>query len=253
MELSFLQEKEIAIAEAHGLSPQQIRVISSGKLNYIQMSVLRQAMEQGTDLKTVRKAARSKLTPEEMQEMIRNPVIKQKKHQIPIKIWKALPLMLIPAVLFSLLQTVRVMNREKLELKADEISLLCGDTFQPGQYILQYPEGDDLYLPDSFQADIPENRIAVYRTASGVQKILRIRVYDKDEPVIRVNEEPDISDCLGSVVSAYDKTDGDLTDYVSCMVEGNMIVYSVSDSSGNRTEVSRIPAGSETAEEEQIT
>jgi len=46
-------------------------LLSNGKLNYLQMAVLREAMEQGTDMKTVRKAARPKLSPEEMAEVLK--------------------------------------------------------------------------------------------------------------------------------------------------------------------------------------
>ncbi|MDO5120978.1 MAG: hypothetical protein Q4D46_02760 [Erysipelotrichaceae bacterium] len=240
MELSFLQEKEIAIAEAHGLSQQQIKVLSNGRLNYLQMAVLRQAMEQGADMKTVKKAARPRLSPEEMAELISHPEQLNRPVKLPVIVLPLILTVLLTGVLYSVWKYAVYLRRERLELRSEEITLLCGDTFQPGQYILRYPQSDDLYLPDSFVAEVPETRIAVYRTASGDQKILRIRIYDKQEPVIRVTETPDPDHCMDGVLSAHDNADGELKAYVSCRVEGDQIIYSVSDSSGNRTEVSRI-------------
>ena len=184
MELSFLQEKEIAIAEAHGLSQKQIRLLSNGKLNYLQMAVLRQAMEQGTDMKTVRKAARPKLSTEEMAELIDHPEQMNRPFRLPVQVLPAILTVLFAGLLYIAWQYAVYLRRDRLELRSEEITLLCGDVFQPGQYILRYPQYDDLYLPDSFVAEVPESRIAVYRTASGDQKILRIRIYDKQEPVI---------------------------------------------------------------------
>ncbi len=238
MELSFLQEKEIAIAEAHGLSPKQIILLSSGKLNYLQMAALRQAMEQGADMKTVRKAARPGLSPEEMSELISHPDRINRSVRLPVHVLPAILMVLFAGLLYSAWKYAVYLRRDRLELRSEEISLLCGDVFQPGQYILRYPQSDDLYLPDSFVAQVPENRIAVYRTASGDQKILMIRIYDKQEPVIRITETPDPDHCMDGVLSAHDNADGELKAYVSCSVEGDQIIYSVSDSSGNRAEVS---------------
>lgn len=238
MELSFLQEKEIAIAEAHGLSAQQIRLLSNGKLNYLQMAVLRQAMEQGADMKTVRKAARPRLSPEEMAELISHPEQLNRSVRLPVKVFPLILALLFTGLLYSAWKYAVYLRRDKLELRSEEITLLCGDVFQPGQYILKYPQSDDLYLPESFTAQIPENRIAVYRTASGDQKILRIRIYDKQKPVIRITETPDPDHCMDGVLSAHDNADGELKAYVSCTVDGDQIIYSVCDSSGNRTEIS---------------
>ena len=238
MELSFLQEKEIAIAEAHGLSPKQIRLLSNGKLNYLQMAVLRQAMEQGTDMKTIRKAARPKLSPEEMAELIDHPEQMNRPFRLPVWALPVLLTVLSAGLLYIAWQYAVYLRRDRLELRSEEITLLCGDVFQPGQSILRYPQYDDLYLPDSFVAEVPESRIAVYRTASGDQKILRIRIYDKQEPVIRIKETPDPDHCMEGLLSASDNADGELKAYVSCRVEGDQIIYSVSDSSGNRAEVS---------------
>lgn len=238
MELSFLQEKEIAIAQAHGLSEQQIRLLSNGKLNYLQMAVLREAMEQGTDMKTVRKAARPKLSPEEMAELISHPEQMNRPARQPVHVLPLILITLFACLLFGIWKYTVYLQRDRLELRSEEITLLCGDVFQPSQYILRYPQSDALFLPEGFTAQIPENRIAVYRTASGDQKILRIRIYDKQKPVIRITETPDPEHCMDGVLSAHDNADGELMDYVSCRVEGGRIVYSVSDSSGNLTEVS---------------
>ena len=48
---SFLQEKELALGEAHGLDKKQMKVLSDPRLNYVQMGVLRKAMENGVPLK----------------------------------------------------------------------------------------------------------------------------------------------------------------------------------------------------------
>ena len=47
MERSYLLEKELAIAEAHGLNRKQIRTMSKKNLDYVQMGILRTALEQG--------------------------------------------------------------------------------------------------------------------------------------------------------------------------------------------------------------
>ena len=140
MELSFLQEKEIAIAEAHGLSQKQIRLLSNGKLNYLQMAVLRQAMEQGTDMKTVRKAARPKLSTEEMAELIDHPEQMNRPFRLPVQVLPAILTVLFAGLLYIAWQYAVYLRRDRLELRSEEITLLCGDVFQPGQYILRYPQ-----------------------------------------------------------------------------------------------------------------
>ena len=239
MERSYLQEKELAIAEAHGLNRKQIRIMSKKNLDYVQMGILRTALEQGIPEEQVKKAAKAKYTPEQMLEILgKKPEEKKKRKELPEWSGWILPGLSVPLTAAILLGLGFSMKPDKLVLKSDHITLHTGDVFQPAQYILSYPEHSDVILPESFTAEQPGGRIAVYRSTEGMQKVLRIQVEDHRAPQIRIDESrADPGDCMQALISAYDAEDGDLGRDMECTVSGSSIVYSVSDHSGNTASV----------------
>ncbi len=233
---TFLQEKELAAAEAHGLSRREIRILKDVRLDHVQMRLLRAALEKGISLKKVKKAARHTYTPEEMEKILLAPEMKKKRKKLRIR----KPVLIgsgLAVLLFASAWAVRsgMFRREFFLLRANQITLVSGDVFQPSQYVLSVPSGDELILPESFSARRAEERIAVYRTSAGEERVLRIRVLDREEPRLSIDSAVSGRQaCTYEGVSAWDEADGDLSRMVTCEADDAFLIYRVSDRSGNQ-------------------
>ena len=78
-----------------------------------------------------------------------------------------------------------------------------------------------------------------------VQKIRKVLVVDTQAPVIELVKNPDyhipsVEEYEEEGFTATDNYDGDITDKVQRTVSGTKIIYTVTDSSGNKTEVVRL-------------
>lgn len=97
---------------------------------------------------------------------------------------------------------------------------------------------------------VDSNKLGTYEvtyTIDGAfkKKVVRtVIVKDTSKPVLKLSEDKDIYLCPGSEysgekVEAFDNYDGDLSSSVEVDVSKNKVVYSVKDSSGNKTSVTK--------------
>ena len=135
---------------------------------------------------------------------------------------------------------------------------LVGSSLITINYKEQYREdGFKAYYLDNDLSDmviveenVDSNKLGTYKvtyTLGGVLKKSVTRtvvVKDLSKPVLEVSDEVDIYLCPGSAYSgeevrAYDNYDGDLTSNVVIDINNDKAIYSVKDSSGNKTSITK--------------
>lgn len=146
--------------------------------------------------------------------------------------------------------------RVELTLQGEqEMVLRYGDPFEDpgcdasfsGDYLLQ----EGRWLPVTTEGSVDESRLGTYEITYHARFGLwkksvtrRVRVVDRVRPRILLFGSPGTYVLPGEEYQeegflAVDNYDGDLTDKVQIICRHNMLIYSVTDSSGNRTEVER--------------
>ena len=166
-------------------------------------------------------------------------------------------LVLILALAYVLLFHV---NRFTLEIRlsgekenfialGDEFSDPGADAYLKGNLFFRqgFPVDTDLTVDNRVDSSVPGTCYISYRAQwydlSAIES-RQITVEDRTPPEITLLSEPGAYTILGEEYveegyTARDNYDGDLTAYVTRIQEGELVVYTVTDSSGNRTSVSR--------------
>lgn len=143
----------------------------------------------------------------------------------------------------------------QLSLKSDSnITLEYGNAFHdPGAEAVGYglhTDGEILVVHS--EGEVDTEKVGVYNITysaefKGIKKTVTrtVTIVDTQSPKIELISDPDSYTLPGREYQeegfkAIDDYDGDLTDKVECVAEGDKVIYSVSDSSGNRTQVERI-------------
>lgn len=140
-----------------------------------------------------------------------------------------------------------------------KILLECGDEFVPqpasatvyGSLLQKEGKQVDVTVEDNVDPSCPGIYEATYRVECDVEflffreKLLAeetriVEVVDTREPIIRLKSDPSVHVLPGEAYveegyTAIDACDGDLTAAVESRVEGNEVIYSVTDAAGNTT------------------
>lgn len=140
-----------------------------------------------------------------------------------------------------------------LELKKEEITVDYQTQFQAADYIESYTKGTgvELILPEEVDTSVLGSQSVTYALTNGVKTVSRnlvINVVDNEPPVLKLKYSKvtlhDYDSFNGKIFieHASDNCDGELTDSVvygslDKDLEKQKIHYSVSDSSGNVSEV----------------
>ena len=140
-----------------------------------------------------------------------------------------------------------------LVLKEEEITLDYQQQFNAADYIESYTKGNsvELILPDEVDTSVLGSQSVTYTLTNGARKIsknLIINVVDREAPVLKLKytkvtlHDFDSFDGALFIESAVDNCDGDLIGSVvfgglDRDLEKQKIHYSVSDSSGNMSDV----------------
>lgn len=134
-----------------------------------------------------------------------------------------------------------------LKFNTKVVELSVGESFKPTNYIKAYDPEARVSYPnlESINTTKPGNYWAIYKISNGKKEKnlkLLIRVRDTTGPQleltnseISINENDEI-DPYKYVKKAYDDVDGELTNKVVADIKEDMIVYTISDSSKNKTE-----------------
>ena len=147
-------------------------------------------------------------------------------------------------------------SRVELSIKGNaQFTLEYGDVFRdPGAEAFGYgtvlhKKGQALDIHVDSKVD-PE-KLGVYTVAYSAEfmgitetAIRTVTVVDSCKPVITLTSDPDTYTLPGAQYreegfTATDNYDGDITDRVERRAEGDKVIYTVTDSSGNRTQVER--------------
>lgn len=89
-------------------------------------------------------------------------------------------------VCLSVLLMAGIWNRPAplvLELKTGQAFVSCGDSFCPEQYLSSYSEDGELILPEPFDTEKADTRIAVYEIRRGKESkrvFLRVSIREKE-------------------------------------------------------------------------
>lgn len=244
-----LQAEEVEAGKKN-LSPESAAVFTRRNFDFMQMQVLRLALETGQEIAQVKKAAKPWISHEEMKEILEA----LKRGEDPVIPRRPLPrfwFMLAPAIglILGTGSCYEPASTLTVPLRQSEIRLSVGMEFAPEKYvdISAVPAGMHLEMPEGFICSTPETRLAAYRLeAEGRQavSILRILIVDEEPPVLALScaevelGEETAFDCMSFVEKAQDNVDGDLRRRVSCSndledLADQTVVYEVKDSSGN--------------------
>ena len=232
-----LQMKEIRLGLEHGLTDEQMNVFLNPEIEYDVMQHNRIKIEQGNVIDESKKTDL------------------RKKKIINIRnLLFILILVTIGSTMIHYLKSYYDKLYQNLFIEfPDNIQIEYGQFFLPASYIESYTVGDDIeiIMPDSVRLDRLGKNTFVYQIKNSVKSVtqeLTVTCVDTKAPEITLNK---YSTTLTRgddkfipeeyIVSANDNVDGDLTDSIICSFKNNeknqMVVYSVSDSSGNKTEV----------------
>ncbi|MBR0214916.1 MAG: hypothetical protein IJL95_09370 [Solobacterium sp.] len=250
-ELTFLQKQQVELARLHGLEDEQIRQLADYHYNYRQMEQLRLAMEEDTDPHILAVMMHPWVRARDMEDIryraSAGQPIDHYRRPVP---WRRLGICAFGLLAAGCgLVLVHGTKREKpvlLELRAAEITLACGQSFRPEDYIRQPEDLSAVQLPEAFEAYEPGNYLAEYvlRKDPSVHAYLRIRVADEAAPSIVLNAEQAVMavsgepECRQYLAEVSDNVDGDLLRQTACSydAEKQEIVFRVKDRAGNTAE-----------------
>lgn len=137
-----------------------------------------------------------------------------------------------------------------ITLKGDKsISLNYKQQYKEAGYSASFL-GKDLTKKVKVKGKVNSLKLGKYKITYEVKGLLKrkvvrqVKVIDKSAPVITLNSKDDIYLCPGEKYKtdsykAYDNYDGDITGKVKVKYLKNKVIYTVSDSSNNKKEVSR--------------
>ena len=253
---TLLQQEELHKAEQAGLSPEQLTLLKTHHLNYLQMKEIRQAMQENLDPVLIQTAVKRNWPAYDMQDCFQqlrsgqSPDLScyERRHRLP---WHAAVLPFLGLLVFCLCSgLLHLPGKPVLELKSTEAYLSVGQQFEPMTYVARAEGEGRLLLPEAFVAEVPETRLVRYEliTETGhLQVLLRVFIRDDTPPVLTLKEsEVTLSGgeafaCLAYLQEASDNIDGDLRYQTSCSYEDGpsfTVTYEVSDSAGNRSTAS---------------
>ncbi len=225
-----------------------------------QLQVLIKGLEYGIDISVINDAA----IPAEQMEMILEHIISEmgiyEEHYEKVRAkwlknitWAFLLLLglAIASTLFVLNKDTLISYTDELILEVqDTVTLEAGSIFYGADYIKEYTETAELSYPETIELPKPCVQLIEYEIANSVKRKtakLKLIVVDNTAPNIHLSQDyvsissPSDFSCRDYLKDAYDSVDGDLSTKVSCSVfDSNVkqqkIIYSVSDSSGNKAE-----------------
>lgn len=139
----------------------------------------------------------------------------------------------------------------KFELnKSPKIELAYGEKYQePGFKVTKF--GKDYTKKVKVKNKINKNKLGTYDIIYEVKingitykKTRKVKLVDKEKPVITLTGNENVTVCPNAEYQeegykAIDNYDGDITDKVKITKEENQITYSVKDTSGNITKITR--------------
>ena len=139
----------------------------------------------------------------------------------------------------------------KFELnKSPKIELAYGEKYQePGFKVTKF--GKDYTKKVKVKNKINKNKLGTYDIIYEVKingitykKTRKVKLVDKEKPVITLTGHENVTVCPNAEYQeegykAIDNYDGDITDKVKITKEENQITYSVKDTSGNITKITR--------------
>lgn len=139
----------------------------------------------------------------------------------------------------------------KFELnKSPKIELAYGEKYQePGFKVTKF--GKDYTKKVKIKNKINKNKLGTYDIIYEVKingitykKTRKVKLVDKEKPVITLTGNENVTVCPNAEYQeegykAIDNYDGDITDKVKITKEENQITYSVKDTSGNITKITR--------------
>ena len=184
--------------------------------------------------------------------------VQRRKRRRKVWPWVLLILILLSVLAVGISHVIRTANDYTvwMELSGDrEITLEYGESWEdPGakgwrQGKLYHDE--IVALEVRTQSDVDLTKLGTYHVTYTVEfegltatKTRTVRIIDTEAPVIELTTDPDAFTLPGTEYveegfAARDNYDGDLTDRVERSVEDGIVTYSVADSSGNRTVVTR--------------
>lgn len=249
MTYTFLQRRELELGKEN-LSAEAFALLKEPRLNYLQMRILRLAMEKGLSAVSAKQIARPELDVRTMEECCQL-ALEQKPFVIPLRKRHNRYVFLAPLVgivLFLWIAARETPDPLTLRLVQDQIRLPIGMRFEPESYVRRQdlPQGAVLLLPDAFTAVVPEMRLVAYEARRGqesVKQILKILIVDETKPELELScfDTQRLSDkgidWRSFIVKAYDAVDGDLRGFVSVeVVNEEEVRYRVQDRAGNRAE-----------------
>lgn len=159
----------------------------------------------------------------------------------------------IVLIIFVLNKDTLLSYTDELELEVqDTVTLEAGSIFYGADYIKDYTETAELSYPETIELPKPCVQLIEYEIANSVKRKtakLKLIVVDSTAPNIHLSQDyvsissPSDFSCRDYLKDAYDLVDGDLSADVSCSVfdseaRQQEIIYSVSDSSGNKATAS---------------
>ena len=134
--------------------------------------------------------------------------------------------------------------------KGDTIKLKYGEKYkEPGYKITKF--GKDYTKKAKIKKNINPKKLGTYKVTYEVKingitfkKIRTVKIIDDEKPVITLTGNKNTSICPNGEYKeegykAIDNYDGDITKKVKVTTKDNVIIYSVKDSSGNTTKITR--------------
>ena len=159
--LTFLQNKEINLGLAHGLSAEQIRLYACPQFNYLQMEQIRLGLEHGLDPELIAVFAVPGKKQDQMKE--ERERLEQGLPVLPDNLvsngpgWKTAAVCTAVLAVSALLSAVlaysahrrmeMLLNPLNLHLTADQVQLETGSIFRPREYLGEYDADAVLTLP----------------------------------------------------------------------------------------------------------
>lgn len=240
MMYTYLQQREIDLGKAYGLSCEQIALYANPRLNHVKMSELRSALEWGVPSDELQKLLVDSISFEEIKNQIENYKkggqifgYKKKKHKTSVYLGLSFLLFFLALIIAVVLPRdgipYRVLKRNVLlsfgeHLDVKSLVQINGDvkvkyptaSFKtPGEYLLEY-----VFLVNKKE----------------LREYVSVQVFDDVNPTLELAQDQlSERNCIDNVTVAHDNVDGDMKSKVSCYVKDGVQYFFLKDSSGNES------------------
>ena len=168
-----LQEEQVRLGRANGLTKKDVAEYAHPKFNYLQMQEIRLAIENETDPRQRRIMLDPALSAEEMRQMRlaleRGECLKEKKDLLWMYIL-AVPVLMTAGFFAACWENTGIVPH--LDLTDTETVLKEGDVFDAASYVRDVSEGT-LLLPQYIHTEKAGHYAAVYRLQSHNTELVR--------------------------------------------------------------------------------